>query len=99
MQSITFDNDKEFVLHEHIAQELNTQVYFAKPYHSWERGTNENTNKLIRQFLPKSVKLDNLDDEQIQQIESNLNNRPRKVLGFKTPLEVKCNFGCVAVNG
>lgn len=97
VQSITFDNGKEFALHERIEQALNTQVYFARPYHSWERGTNENTNRLIRQFLPKSIRLDNLDEEQIKQIESNLNNRPRKVLGFKTPLEVKCNFGCVAL--
>jgi len=61
---------------------LSVRPYFAKPYHSWERGTNENTNKLIRQFLPKSARLDAIDDEQIQQVEDYLNNRPRKVLGF-----------------
>lgn len=83
MQSITFDNGKEFALHEHIAQELNTQVYFARAYHSWERGTNENTNGLIHQFLPKSQRLNHVTDEQIQAIEDNLNSRPRKVLGFK----------------
>lgn len=97
VQSITFDNGKEFALHEQIGQGLNTDIYFAKPYHSWERGTNENTNKLIRQFLPKSLTLDTIDDEQIQQIEDNLNNRPRKVLGFRTPLEVKSDFRCVAL--
>lgn len=88
VQSITFDNGKEFALHERIGQALNTQIYFARPYHSWERGTNENTNLLIRQFLSKFMRLDNLGKEQIRQIESNLNNRPRKVLGFKIPLEV-----------
>lgn len=83
--------------HEVIADSLNTQVYFARPYHSWERGTNENTNGLIRQFLPKSQRFNHLTDEQIQVIEDNLNHRPRKVLGFRTPLEVKSSFGCVAL--
>lgn len=95
--SITFDNGKEFSQHETIASRLNAEIYFAKPYHSWERGTNENTNGLIRQFLPKSMRLDNLDNKLVQLIECNLNNRPRKVLGFKTPLEVKSSFGCVAL--
>lgn len=95
--SITFDNGKEFAKHDLIAETLNTDIYFAKPYHSWERGTNENTNGLIRQFLPKSQRLDNVPDEVIQDIENNLNNRPRKVLGFKTPLEVKSSFNCVAL--
>ena len=95
--SITFDNGKEFAGHETIATQLNADVYFAQPYHSWERGTNENTNGLIRQFLPKLMRLDNLSDELVQSIEDNLNNRPRKVLGFKTPLEVKSSFGGVAL--
>ena len=95
--SITFDNGKEFAHHERVATELNTAIYFAKPYHSWERGTNENTNGLIRQFLPKSVTLDKVSDERIQAIENNLNNRPRKILGYQTPLEVKSRFGCVAL--
>lgn len=56
-----------------------------RPYHFWERGTNENTNGLIRQFLPKSISFDNLSDDVIQAIENNLNNRPRKVLGFNAP--------------
>lgn len=97
VHSITFDNGKEFALHEVIADSLNTQVYFARPYHSWERGSNENTNGLIRQFLPKSQKFNHLTDEQIQAIEDNLNHRPRKVLGFRTPLEVKSSFRCVAL--
>jgi len=60
---------------------------------------NKNTNKLIRKFLPKSARLDAIDDEQIQQVEDYLNNRPRKVLGFRTPLEVKSDFWCIAVGG
>lgn len=96
LNSITFDNGKEFALHEDIAKQLNTDIYFARPYHSWERGTNENTNGLIRQFLPKTMALDKVSDEEIKAIEDNLNNRPRKVLGFRTPLEVKSSFGCVS---
>jgi len=95
--SITFDNGKEFANHEMIADKLKTDIYFAKPYRSWERGTNENTNGLIRQFLPKSKQLDNVSDEEIQAIEDNLNNRPRKTLGYLTPLEVKSKNGCVAL--
>lgn len=97
--SITFDNSKEFAKHDRIVEMLDTDIYFAKPYYSWERGTNENINGLIRQFLPKSQRLDNFPDEVIQEIENNLNNRPRKVLGFKTPLEVKSSFYCVALRG
>ncbi|MBR0572897.1 MULTISPECIES: IS30 family transposase, partial [Pasteurellaceae] len=59
--------------------------------------TNENTNGLIRQFLPKSATLDKVTDDEIKAIEDNLNNRPRKVLGYQTPLEVKSRFGCVAL--
>ncbi len=96
--SITFDNGKEFAQHENIASELNLDIYFAKPYHSWKRGTNENTNRLIRQFLPKSMRLDNVSNDFIQAVEDNLNNRPRKSLGFLTPLEVKSRNGCVALH-
>ena len=78
---------------------MSVRPYFAKPYHSWERGTNKNTNKLIRQFLPKSARLDVIDDEQIQQVEDYLNNRPRKVLGFRIPLDIKSDFWCIAVGG
>lgn len=96
-KSITFDNGKEFADHATMATGLDTDIYFAQPYHSWERGTNENTNGLIRQFLPKSMRLDNLSDELVKSIENSLNNRPRKVLGFRTPLEVKSRFGGVAL--
>ena len=97
LATITFDNGKEFVLHQEIENTLNIEVYFAKPYHSWERGTNENTNGLIRQFLPENQRLDNIDESVIRAIEHNLNNRPRKVLGYRTPLEVKSNLIGVAL--
>jgi IS30 family transposase len=80
-----------------MAKALNTHIYFAKPYRSWERGTNENTNGLIRQFLPKSARLDTVTDEEVQAIEDNLNNRPRKTLGFLTLLEVKSRNQVVAL--
>lgn len=95
--SITFDNGKEFAGHQDIAKSLRTDIFFAKPYRSWERGTNENTNGLIRQFLPKSSALDNISDEEIKAIEDNLNSRPRKVLGYLTPHEVKSRNQVVAL--
>lgn len=86
--TITSDNGKEFAYHEQIAKELQTQFYFANAYHSWERGLNEHTNGLIRQYLPKQTDFTNLKKEQIQFIQDRLNHRPRKSLGYKTPAEV-----------
>lgn len=88
VHTVTYDNGKEFARHAEVAKALNAVVYFAKPYASWQRGTNENMNGLIRQYLPKSVRLDEVTIEQTQFIEQRLNNRPRKVLGYQTPLEV-----------
>ena len=88
VETITYDNGKEFAKHQDVADALNVDVYFAKPYASWQRGTNENMNGLIRQYLPKSVRLDNVTIEQTQFIEERLKNRPRKILGYQTPLEV-----------
>ena len=79
---------KEFSDHEKIAADLNASCYFATPYHSWERGLNEHTNGLVRQYLPKSSTFDTVTDEKIQWIENRLNNRPRKVLQYRTPFEV-----------
>ncbi|QBS12827.1 IS30 family transposase [Legionella geestiana] len=87
-QSITFDNGKEFAEHIAMAADLNTMCYFATPCHSWERGLNEHANGLIRQYLPKSTNLRMVTDEQIQEIQDRLNNRPRKVLKYRTPNEV-----------
>ena len=86
--TLTADNGKEFSGHREISNSLDTNFYFARPYHAWERGLNEHTNGLIRQYLPKGSSFCEVTDEEIEQIEFLLNNRPRKVLNFSTPLEV-----------
>ncbi len=88
VRTITTDNGKEFAGHLEIEKELQTKVYFADPYSAWQRGTNENTNGLIRQYIPKSRPLESVTDHEIKWIEDRLNNRPRKRLGFKTPNHV-----------
>ena len=87
LHTITADNGKEFARHKEIAEKLGVQFYFARPYHSWERGANENTNGLIRQYIPKGTDFSTLTDEYIAEVEWKLNNRPRKSLGYLTPLE------------
>lgn len=87
IHTITADNGKEFACHELIARELNIDMYFAHPYHSWERGANENTNGLIRQFFPKGSDFETLSVERIQIVQDRLNDRPRKRLGFLSPNE------------
>jgi IS30 family transposase len=87
IHTITADNGKEFSFHEKIALMLNIFVYFAKPYHSWERGANENTNGLIRQYFPKGSDFSNITNEQVIKVQHILNNRPRKRLGYMTPIE------------
>jgi transposase, IS30 family len=86
--TLTTDNGKEFACHQEIAVQLGASMYFARPYHSWERGLNEHTNGLVRQYLPKHERLDKVTQETITGIENLLNNRPRKVLQFRTPIEV-----------
>ncbi len=88
VHTITFDNGKEFTLHEAIAETLDCQTYFAKPYHSWERGQNENANGLLRQYFPKAMELVDVTTEKVFKAVHILNSRPRKCLGFKTPYEV-----------
>jgi len=88
VHTLTYDNGKEFALHQDIDKELQSDGYFAHPYHSWERGLNENTNGLIRQFFPKGKDLSEVTDKDIQRVMDKLNNRPRKCLGFKTPNQV-----------
>jgi len=78
VHTITFDNGKEFAGHEEISQALGADIYFAHPNASWERGTNENTNGLIRQYIPKNVSFIKLTSEYIQFAENRLNGRPRK---------------------
>ena len=88
VKTLTYDNGKEFALHEDIAKALNASGYFAHPYHSWERGLNENTNGLIRQYVPKGTSMDDLTQLEVNSIMDRLNNRPRKCLGFRTPNQV-----------
>lgn len=87
-RTLTFDNGKEFSGHEAITERLGTKCFFAKPYHSWERGLNEHTNGLLRQYYPKRTDFSDLSDEKTQWIEDRLNDRPRKVLNYMTPREV-----------
>lgn len=94
-RTLTLDNGTENAQHEEITAEIGTKCYFAHPYASWERGTNEHINGLIRWYLPKGTDFSKISNEQIAQIESLINNRPRKCLGFKTPLEVASS--CVAL--
>lgn len=86
--TLTLDNGVEFVEHERVAKALSLSTYFARPYRSCDRGLNENTNGLIRQYFPKRTDFDDVEDEQIELVQRKLNNRPRKCLGFRTPAEV-----------
>lgn len=88
VKTITFDNGKEFALHEEVAKALRCDTYFAAPYHSWERGQNENANGLLRQYFPKSMELVEVTRKQVFNAVHKLNSRPRKCLRFKTPYEV-----------
>lgn len=83
--TITSDNGKEFSDHINVAKKLKADFYFAHPYSSWERGLNENTNGLIRQYVPKGTDFRTLCEEEITHVMNALNNRPRKTLGYKTP--------------
>lgn len=86
VHTITCDNGKEFAAHEEIAEALNADIYFAHPYASWERGTNENTNGLIRQYIPKGTDFTKLTSEDMMFIENRINYRPRKCIGFDQPV-------------
>ena len=88
VHTITVDNGKEFCDHELIATGLQARIYFAHPYASWERGLNENTNGLVRQYFPKKYEFAKITDKDLQRVEDLLNNRPRKTLGYRTPNEV-----------
>ncbi len=88
VHTMTSDNGKEFAQHETMAKALDADFYFAHPYASWERGLNENTNGLIRQYFPKDCDFTTITAQQIKHVMNKLNNRPRKLLGFKTPNQV-----------
>jgi IS30 family transposase len=91
VQTLTYDNGKEFANHGKIDRVLGSTTYFADPYSSWQRGSNENLNGLIRQYIPKSRPLSTVTDVELAEIERLLNTRPRKRLGYKTPLEIFTN--------
>ncbi len=91
VHSITNDNGKEFAYHKQVAQKLQAQVFFCHPYAAWQRGLNEYTNKLIRQYLPKKADLTKVTPNQLALIANKLNNRPRKKLDFRSPLQVFMN--------
>lgn len=88
VHTITADNGKEFSYHEEVTKALNIKFYFCDPYSSWQRGLNEHTNGLIREYIPKKSKFDNVNTTQIVTIQNKLNNRPRKILKYYTPNEV-----------
>lgn len=87
VKSFTYDNGSENTEHERVNKKLGTKSYFCEPYHSWEKGTVENTIGLIRRFLPKKTDFATISDREIKRIEYWLNNRPRKVLNYSTPAE------------
>ena len=90
--TMTVDNGREFAGHEEITSKLGVDVYFAHPYHSWERGLSENTNGLIRQYFPKKTDFREISDKEVLQVQHLLNNRPRKTMDYLTPSEVFNNI-------
>jgi transposase, IS30 family len=88
VHTITFDNGKEFADHQNMASALKANIFFARPYHAWERGLNENTNGLIRDFFPKGTDFTTITSAEVARVERLLNDRPRKALGFRSPKEV-----------
>jgi len=86
--TLTADNGKEFAGHAEISKALNAKIYFAKPYASWQRGLNEHTNGLVRQYFPKKTRFDKITQKDVKKVEMLLNTRPRRILNFKTPAEV-----------
>jgi len=97
VKTITSDNGREFAQHQAVAARLSADFYFAHPYSSWERGINENTNGLVRQYFPKKSEFSKITDRQIRKVEDRLNQRPRKTLGYKTPHEIFFKLPLVAL--
>lgn len=88
LQSVTPDRGKEFALHSEVTRQLGVPFYFPLPHQPWQRGTNENSNGLIREYIPKGFDIDSLSEAEIRWIQDELNLRPRKCLGYRTPFEV-----------
>jgi len=87
-RTMTYDNGLEASAHETVTAAIGMKFYFAKTYSSWQRGTNENRNGLVRYYLPKTIDIDTVSDAQIKQVENQINNRPMKCLAYQTPNEV-----------
>lgn len=94
LRSMTFDNGKEFAEHAMLTRHLGLEVYFADPYASWQRGTNENTNGLLRQFFPKGTDFTQISHREVARVEQLLNERPRRRLGYRTPVEILAQRLC-----
>jgi transposase, IS30 family len=92
IRTITSDNGKEFAEHDMISKALGLDFYFAHPYHSWERGSNENLNGLVRQYIPKKTNFNNITKEYVKYVENELNHRPRKRFNFDTPNDIFNQF-------
>jgi IS30 family transposase len=88
LKTLTYDNGKEFAHHHIINEVLDTKSYFAHPYGSWERGLNENTNGLIRQYFPKKMDFNKLSNQEVKRVQDLLNSRPRKTLDYATPNDI-----------
>ena len=97
VRTITSDTGREFANHQALARQLQATFYCAHPYASWERGTNENTNGLVRQYFPKKSDFSKIDDAELARVMEGLNTRPRKTLGFRTPQQVFFKHQSVAL--
>jgi IS30 family transposase len=84
-RTITFDNGLESADHRRVTAAIDTKVYFAKPYSSWQRGSNEHVNGILRRYLPRATYLDTVTDKELEAIVNRINDRPRKILGYRTP--------------
>lgn len=93
-RTMTLDNGKEFALHERLNEKLGMDVYFARPYASWQRGLNESTNGLLRQYFPKGTDFSRISHRAVARVEKLINERPRKSLGYQSPAEVLANKLC-----
>lgn len=93
-RSVTFDNGKEFSEHQKLTEHLGMEIYFAQPYRAWQRGSNENTNGLLRQFFPKGTDFTRIRHREVARVERLLNERPRRRLGYRTPAEVLAKKLC-----
>ncbi len=93
VKTITLDNGLEFAKHGVIGEGLGADIYFANPYASWERGINENTNGLIRQYFPKGTDFNEVSDDEIQYVMNRLNNRPRVTRGYRSPNKLSMGWG------